>query len=182
MDDYKRLAYEMNLLHNFNPYRRATIGCQYNGVLICITTTITGELRREVPQVTPSVNGNSRDVKRHFRSTMIDLGLDWGIISPASIRLLHWFPWMMNWWPLYGNPGSKYAWPMKYSHKIYRIYLWCFANEDQVHDVFEKALQQRERTTGRFPALNVLLYLGSTEIKLFLSNSGCAGHCIWCVR
>jgi DNA-binding transcriptional LysR family regulator len=40
-------------------------------------------------------------------------------------------------------------------------------------DVFEKALQQHDL---RLSALNVLLYLGSTEsIKLFLSNSDCMG-------
>jgi DNA-binding transcriptional LysR family regulator len=85
LDDYKRLAYEMNLLHN-----------AYTGELrLGASTTIAqyvlppllGSFIEKFPQVKLSLfNGNSRDVETALQEHRIDLGLVEGIVRLPQLK------------------------------------------------------------------------------------------------
>ena len=170
LDDYKRLAYEMNLLHN-----------AYTGELrLGASTTIAqyvlppllGSFIEKFPQVKLSLfNGNSRDVETALQEHRIDLGLVEGIVRLPQLKYTDFLDDELV---AIANSGSK----LRMSDEILpqdlpNIPLVLRERGSGTLDVFEKALQQHDL---RLSALNVLLYLGSTEsIKLFLSNSDCMG-------
>ncbi len=170
LDEYKRLAYEMNLLHN-----------AYTGELrLGASTTIAqyvlppllGSFIEKFPQVKLSLfNGNSRDVETALQEHRIDLGLVEGIVRLPQLKYTDFLDDELV---AIVNPGSK----LRMADEILpqdlpNIPLVLRERGSGTLDVFEKALQQHDL---RLSALNVLLYLGSTEsIKLFLSNSDCMG-------
>ncbi len=170
LDDYKRLDYEMHLLHN-----------ECSGELrLGASTTISqyvlppflARFIEKFPHVSLSLlNGNSRDVENALLEHRIDLGLVEGII-----RL----------------PNLKYSTFQKDElvAVVHTRSKLAKLDEISVYDLYNIPLVLRERGSGtldvletsllahniRLSDLNVRMYLGSTEsIKLFLENSECMG-------
>lgn len=170
LEAYKRLEYEMHLLHN-----------EYTGELkLGASTTIAqyvlppllANFIAKFPQVNLSLlNGNSRDIEVALQEHRIDLGLVEGIFRLPNLKYT---TFLEDELVAVVHTGSKLA------------LLEEIAPEDLVHiplvlrergsgtlDVFERALM---RHTLKLSSLNVLMYLGSTEsIKLFLEHTECMG-------
>ena len=172
LDDYKRLEYEMHLLHN-----------EYRGELrLGASTTIAqyvlppylGKFIAKCPEVTLSLlNGNSREVETALQEHRIDLGLVEGIFRLPNLR--------------YETFLSDELVAVVHTHSHLSSTL---PDEISVEDLLHIPLVLRERGSGtldvieralqgkgiRLSALQVLMYLGSTEsIKLFLEHAECMG-------
>lgn len=172
LDDYKRLEYEMHLLHN-----------EYRGELrLGASTTIAqyvlppylGKFIAKCPEVTLSLlNGNSREVETALQEHRIDLGLVEGIFRLPNLR--------------YETFLSDELVAVVHTHSHLSSTL---PGEISVEDLLHIPLVLRERGSGtldvieralqgkgiRLSALQVLMYLGSTEsIKLFLEHAECMG-------
>ncbi|WP_321426149.1 LysR family transcriptional regulator [uncultured Bacteroides sp.] len=170
LEDYKRLDYEMHLLHN-----------ECSGELrLGASTTISqyvlppllARFIEKFPQVSLSLlNGNSRDVENALQEHRIDLGLVEGIIRLPNLK--------------YTNFLDDELVAVVHTHsKLAKL------DEISVYDLYNMPLVLRERGSGtldvletsllrhniRLSDLNIKMYLGSTEsIKLFLENTDCMG-------
>lgn len=149
LEDYKRLEYEMHLLHN-----------EYTGGLkLGASTTIAqyvlppllASFIGKFPQVSLSLlNGNSREIEAALQEHRIDLGFVEGVL------------------------GSKLAVGEEITpDELFHLPLVLRERGSGTLDVFERALQQHNI---KLSSLQVLMYLGSTEsIKLFLEHTDCLG-------
>jgi DNA-binding transcriptional LysR family regulator len=170
LEDYKRLDYEMHLLHN-----------ECSGELrLGASTTISqyvlppllARFIEKFPQVSLSLlNGNSRDVENALQEHRIDLGLVEGIIRLPNLK--------------YTTFLDDELVAVVHTHsKLAKL------DEISVYDLYNVPLVLRERGSGtldvletsllrhniRLSDLNIKMYLGSTEsIKLFLENTDCMG-------
>lgn len=170
LEDYKRLDYEMHLLHN-----------ECSGELrLGASTTISqyvlppllARFIEKFPQVSLSLlNGNSRDVENALQEHRIDLGLVEGIIRLPNLK--------------YTTFLDDELVAVVHTHsKLAKL------DEISVYDLYNIPLVLRERGSGtldvletsllrhniRLSDLNIKMYLGSTEsIKLFLENTDCMG-------
>lgn len=170
MDDYKRLEYEMHLLHN-----------EYIGELkLGASTTIAqyvvppmlGRFISKFPQVNLSLlNGNSREIEIALQEHRIELGLVEGILRLPNLKYTSF---MEDELVAVIHTKSKLALPDEITPEdLYHIPLVLRERGSGTLDVFERALSQHEI---KLSSLNVLMYLGSTEsIKLFLEHTDCMG-------
>lgn len=170
LDDYKRLDYEMHLLHNecSGELRlgASTTISQY------VLPPVLARFIEKFPQVSLSLlNGNSRDVENALQEHRIDLGLVEG-----NLRL----------------PNLKYTTFLKdelvavvHTHsKLVKL------DEITLNELRQMPLVLRERGSGtldvfegsllshniKLSDLNIRMFLGSTEsIKLFLEHTDCMG-------
>ena len=153
LEDYKRLEYEMHLLHN-----------EYIGDLkLGASTTISqyvlppllANFIAKFPQVNLSLlNGNSREIEAALQEHRIDLGLVEGICRLPNLRYTTFLQ------------DELVA-------VVHTIPLVLRERGSGTLDVFERALSEHNM---KLSSLNVLLYLGSTEsIKLFLEHTDCIG-------
>lgn len=170
LDDYKRLDYEMHLLHNecSGELRlgASTTISQY------VLPPVLARFIEKFPQVSLSLlNGNSRDVENALQEHRIDLGLVEG-----NLRL----------------PNLKYTTFLKdelvavvHTHsKLVKL------DEITLNELCKMPLVLRERGSGtldvfegsllshniKLSDLNIRMFLGSTEsIKLFLEHTDCMG-------
>ena len=163
LEDYKRLEYEMHLLHN-----------EYIGDLkLGASTTISqyvlppllANFIAKFPQVNLSLlNGNSREIEAALQEHRIDLGLVEGICRLPNLRYT---TFLQDELVAVVHTGSKL------SEDLSRIPLVLRERGSGTLDVFERALSEHNM---KLSSLNVLLYLGSTEsIKLFLEHTDCIG-------
>lgn len=170
LDDYKRLDYEMHLLHN-----------ECSGELrLGASTTISqyvlppflARFIEKFPQVSLSLlNGNSRDVENALQEHRIDLGMVEGIIRLPNLKYTTFLE-------------DELVAVVHTRSKLAKL------DEITVDELRKIPLVLRERGSGtldvletsllfhniKLSDLNVRMYLGSTEsIKLFLENTDCMG-------
>ncbi|WP_349835143.1 LysR substrate-binding domain-containing protein, partial [Bacteroides fragilis] len=167
---YKRLEYEMHLLHN-----------EYIGDLkLGASTTISqyvlppllANFIAKFPQVNLSLlNGNSREIEAALQEHRIDLGLVEGICRLPNLRYT---TFLQDELVAVVHTGSKLSLPDEITPEdLSRIPLVLRERGSGTLDVFERALSEHNM---KLSSLNVLLYLGSTEsIKLFLEHTDCIG-------
>ena len=168
LEDYKRLEYEMHLLHN-----------EYTGGLkLGASTTIAqyvlppllASFIGKFPQVSLSLlNGNSREIEAALQEHRIDLGFVEGVF-----RLLRYTTFLEDELVAVVRTGSKLAVGEEITpDELFHLPLVLRERGSGTLDVFERALQQHNI---KLSSLQVLMYLGSTEsIKLFLEHTDCLG-------
>ena len=170
LESYKRLEYEMHLLHN-----------EYIGELkLGASTTIAqyvlppllATFIAKFPQVNLSLlNGNSREVEVALREHRIELGLVEGI---SRLPNLKYTTFLEDELVAVVHTGSKLALSEEIlPEDLPHIPLVLRERGSGTLDVFERALSQHAM---KLSSLHVLMYLGSTEsIKLFLEHTDCMG-------
>ena len=170
LEDYKRLEYEMHLLHN-----------EYIGDLkLGASTTISqyvlppllANFIAKFPQVNLSLlNGNSREIEAALQEHRIDLGLVEGICRLPNLRYT---TFLQDELVAVVHTGSKLSLPDEITPEdLSRIPLVLRERGSGTLDVFERALSEHNM---KLSSMNVLLYLGSTEsIKLFLEHTDSIG-------
>lgn len=170
LEDYKRLEYEMHLLHN-----------EYIGELrLGASTTIAqyvlppllGSFIGKFPQVSLSLmNGNSREIEAALQERCIDLGLVEGVARLPNMRYT---ALLEDELVAVVRTGSKLPIGDEIAPEELLDYPLVLRERGSgTLDVFEKSLQRHDI---RLSSLRVLMYLGSTEsIKLFLEHTDCLG-------
>lgn len=170
LEDYKRLEYEMHLLHN-----------EYTGELrLGASTTIAqyvlppllGSFIGKFPQVSLSLmNGNSREIEVALQERCIDLGLVEGVARLPNMRYT---ALLEDELVAVVRTGSKLPIGDEIAPEELLDYPLVLRERGSgTLDVFEKSLQRHDI---RLSSLRVLMYLGSTEsIKLFLEHTDCLG-------
>ena len=170
LEDYKRLEYEMHLLHN-----------EYTGELrLGASTTIAqyvlppllASFIKKFPQVNLSLmNGNSREIEAALQEHRIDLGLVEGVFRLPNLKYT---TFLEDELVAVTCTGSKLQVGEEITpEELLRIPLVLRERGSGTLDVFEKALQKHNI---KLSSLQVLMYLGSTEsIKLFLEHTDCMG-------
>ena len=172
LDAYKRLDYEMHLLHN-----------EYQGELrLGASTTIAqyvippflGSFIDKFPQVKLTLlNGNTREVETALQEHRIDLGLVEGIYRQPN---LHYDTFLKDELVAVVHVHSHLSMSLPDEitvEELMRVPLVLRERGSGTLDVIERALQEQG---VRLSALNIRMYLGSTEsIKLFLENAECMG-------
>lgn len=168
LEDYKRLEYEMHLLHN-----------EYTGGLKLGASTTIAQLPPllasfigKFPQVSLSLlNGNSREIEAALQEHRIDLGFVEGVFRLPNIRYT---TFLEDELVAVVRTGSKLAVGEEITpDELFHLPLVLRERGSGTLDVFERALQQHNI---KLSSLQVLMYLGSTEsIKLFLEHTDCLG-------
>lgn len=170
LDDYKKLEYEMHLLHN-----------EYIGELkLGASTTIAqyvlppllADFITKFPQVNLSLlNGNSREIEAALQEHRIDAGLVEGIFRLPNLKYTLF---LQDELVAVVHAHSKLDIQDEITpEELLNIPLVLRERGSGTLDVFERALLQHNM---KLAALNVLMYLGSTEsIKLFLEHTDCMG-------
>lgn len=170
LEDYKRLEYEMHLLHN-----------EYIGELkLGASTTIAqyvlpamlGSFIGKFPQVNMSLmNGNSREIEVALQEHRIDLGLVEGIFRLPNLKYT---TFLADELVAVIRTNSKLVVGEEITpEELLNLPLVLRERGSGTLDVFERALQ---RHNIKLSSLRVLMYLGSTEsIKLFLEHTDCLG-------
>lgn len=169
LEDYKRLEYEMHLLHN-----------EYTGGLKLGASTTTqyvlppllASFIGKFPQVSLSLlNGNSREIEAALQEHRIDLGFVEGVFRLPNIRYT---TFLEDELVAVVRTGSKLAVGEEITpDELFHLPLVLRERGSGTLDVFERALQQHNI---KLSSLQVLMYLGSTEsIKLFLEHTDCLG-------
>lgn len=172
LEDYKRLEYEMHLLHN-----------EYTGGLkLGASTTIAqyvlppllASFIGKFPQVSLSLlNGNSREIEAALQEHRIDLGFVEGVFRLPNTNIRY-TTFLEDELVAVVRTGSKLAVGEEITpDELFHLPLVLRERGSGTLDVFERALQQHNI---KLSSLQVLMYLGSTEsIKLFLEHTDCLG-------
>lgn len=170
LEGYKRLEYEMHLLHN-----------EYIGELkLGASTTIAqyvlpamlGSFIGKFPQVGLSLmNGNSREIEAALQEHRIDLGLVEGVFRLPNLKYT---TFLQDELVAVIRTNSKLAVGEEITpEELLDLPLVLRERGSGTLDVFERSLQQHNI---KLSSLKVLMYLGSTEsIKLFLEHTDCLG-------
>lgn len=168
LEDYKRLEYEMHLLHN-----------EYTGELkLGASTTIAqyvlpamlGGFIGKFPEVSLSLmNGNSREIEVALQEHRIDLGLVEGVFRLPNLKYT---TFLEDELVAVIRTNSKLPVGEEITpEELLDLPLVLRERGSGTLDVFERALQQHNI---KLSSLKVLMYLGSTEsIKLFLEHTDC---------
>lgn len=170
LEDYKRLEYEMHLLHN-----------EYTGELkLGASTTVAqyvlppmlASFISKFPQVSLSLmNGNSREIEIALQEHRIDLGLVEGVFRLPNLKYT---TFLEDELVTVIRTGSKLSVGDEITpDELRSLPLVLRERGSGTLDVFERALLQHNI---KLSSLQVLMYLGSTEsIKLFLEHTDCLG-------
>lgn len=170
LDDYKRLEYEMHLLHN-----------EYKGGLrLGASTTIAqyvlppllASFIKKFPHINLSLtNGNTRDIEATLQEHSIDLGLVEGVFRLPNLKYT---TFLEDELVAVTRTGSKLPVDDEITPEdLLNLPLVLRERGSGTLDVFERALLQHNI---KLSSLQVLIYLGSTEsIKLFLEHTDCLG-------
>lgn len=170
LEDYKRLEYEMHLLHN-----------EYTGELkLGASTTVAqyvlppllANFISKFPQVSLSLmNGNSREIEVALQEHRIDLGLVEGVFRLPNLKYT---TFLGDELVTVIRTGSKLPVGDEITpDELRNLPLVLRERGSGTLDVFERALLQHNI---KLSSLQVLMYLGSTEsIKLFLEHTDCLG-------
>ncbi len=170
LEDYKRLEYEMHLLHN-----------EYTGELrLGASTTVAqyvlppmlASFISKFPQVSLSLmNGNSREIEIALQEHRIDLGLVEGVFRLPNLKYT---TFLEDELVTVIRTGSKLSVGDEITpDELKKLPLVLRERGSGTLDVFERALLQHNI---KLSSLQVLMYLGSTEsIKLFLEHTDCLG-------
>lgn len=170
LEDYKKLEYEMHLLHNeyIGELRlgASTTLAQY------VLPPLLGNFIHRFSQVNLSLmNGNSREIETALLEHRIDLGLVEGIYRQPSLKYL---TFLEDELVAVVHVKSKLSLPDEITPEdLPNIPLVLRERGSGTLDVIERTLSGRGI---KLSSLHVLMYLGSTEsIKLFLENTDCMG-------
>lgn len=170
LEDYKRLEYEMHLLHNECTGElklgASTTIAQY------VLPPLLARFIDKSPQVSLSLlNGNSREIEDALQKHDIDLGLVEGIFRLPNLKYT---PFLEDELVAVVRTGSKLAIGDEITPEaLLHLPLVLRERGSGTLDVFERALLQHNI---KLSSLHVLMYLGSTEsIKLFLEHTDCLG-------
>lgn len=170
LEEYKRLEYEMHLLHN-----------EYTGELrLGASTTIAqyvlpamlGGFIGKFPKVSLSLmNGNSREIEAALQEHRIDLGLVEGVFRLPNLKYT---TFLEDELVAVIRTNSKLDVGEEItSEELPGLPLVLRERGSGTLDVFERSLL---RHNIKLSSLKVLMYLGSTEsIKLFLEHTDCLG-------
>lgn len=170
LEGYKRLEYEMHLLHN-----------EYTGELrLGASTTIAQYVLppllacfiKKFPQVNLSLmNGNSREIEVALQEHRIDLGLVEGIFRLPNLKYT---TFLEDELVAVVRTKSKLSIADEITpEELLNMPLVLRERGSGTLDVIERALSQHNI---KLSSLHVLMYLGSTEsIKLFLESTDCMG-------
>ncbi len=170
LDEYKKLDYEMNLLHNdFVGELRlgaSTTIAQY------VLPPILAQYIKRYPKVKLSLlNGNSRDIEEALQEHRIDLGLVEGTNRLPNLKYSKFLDdELVAVIPSDSRLTDKEEMTPQ---ELKNIPLVLREYGSGTLDVIEQALSRHHIRLGD---LHILMYLGSTEsIKLFLQNADCMG-------
>lgn len=170
LDEYKKLDYEMNLLHNdFVGELRlgaSTTIAQY------VLPPILAQYIKRYPKVKLSLlNGNSRDIEEALQEHRIDLGLVEGTNRLPNLKYSKFLDdELVAVIPSNSRLTDKEEITPQ---ELKNIPLVLREYGSGTLDVIEQALSRHQIRLGD---LHILMYLGSTEsIKLFLQNADCMG-------
>lgn len=170
IDDYKRLEYELNLLHNTHSGElrlgASTTISQYviPALLACFL--------EKFPNVRLSLlSGNTREIESALAEHRIDLGVVEGIQRTTGMKYM---PFMKDELVLITSNRSRLSRFDEISlYDLPGIPLVLRERGSGTLDVFESVLQQY---AIKLSSLNVQMFLGSTEsIKNYLEYSDCMG-------
>lgn len=170
LDAYKRLEYEMHLLHG-DYIGELKLGASTT-IAQYVLPPLLGNFIRKFPQVNLSLlNGNSREIETTLQEHRIDLGLVEGIFRLPNLKYT---TFLDDELVAIVHAQSKLSLPDEITPEdLQHIPLVLRERGSGTLDVFERALLQH---SIKLSSLNVLMYLGSTEsIKLFLENTDCMG-------
>lgn len=170
LDAYKRLEYEMHLLHG-DYIGELKLGASTT-IAQYVLPPLLGNFIRKFPQVNLSLlNGNSREIETALQEHRIDLGLVEGIFRLPNLKYT---TFLDDELVAIVHAQSKLSLPDEITPEdLQHIPLVLRERGSGTLDVFERALLQH---SIKLSSLNVLMYLGGTEsIKLFLENTDCMG-------
>ena len=171
LEDYKRLEYEMHLLHN--EYTGGLkLGASTTVAQYVLPPPLLASFIGKFPQVSLSLlNGNSREIEAALQEHRIDLGFVEGVFRLPNIRYT---TFLEDELVAVVRTGSKLAVGEEITpDELFHLPLVLRERGSGTLDVFERALQQHNI---KLSSLQVLMYLGSTEsIKLFLEHTDCLG-------
>lgn len=170
LDAYKRLEYEMHLLHG-DYIGELKLGASTT-IAQYVLPPLLGNFIRKFPQVDLSLlNGNSREIETALQEHRIDLGLVEGIFRLPNLKYT---TFLDDELVAIVHAQSKLSLPDEITPEdLQHIPLVLSERGSGTLDVFERALLQH---SIKLSSLNVLMYLGGTEsIKLFLENTDCMG-------
>ncbi len=170
MEDYKRLDYEMHLLHG-EYIGELRLGASTTIAQYVLPPLLANFISR-FPQVNLSLlNGNSRHIETALQEHRIDLGLVEGIFRLPNLKYT---PFLQDELVAVIHCKSKLSVEDEIApDDLPQIPLVLRERGSGTLDVFERALSEHGL---KFSSLNVLMYLGSTEsIKLFLEHANCMG-------
>lgn len=170
LDDYKKLEYEMHLLHN-----------QYTGELrLGASTTISqyvlppllAQFAEKFPQISLSLlNGNSREIETALQEHRIDMGLVEGIVRQPTLRYTAFLHDELV--AVVHTKSKLVALDEITLEELQSVPLVLRERGSGTLDVFETALQAHNL---KLSSLRVNMYLGSTEsIKSYLEYTDCMG-------
>lgn len=170
LEDYKRLEYEMHLLHN-ECTGELKLGASTTIAQYVLPPLLAGFIKK-FPQVSLSLtNGNSREVEAALQAHSIDLGLVEGVLRLPNLKYTTFLEDELVAVVRTGSnlPVGDEIIP----EDLLNLPLVLRERGSGTLDVFERALLQHHI---KLSSLQVLLYLGSTEsIKLFLEHTDCIG-------
>lgn len=170
LDEYKRLEYEMHLLHN--EYRGELRLGASSTIAQYVLPPLLASFIAKFPQIGLSLlSGNSREVEMALQEHRIDLGLVEGVFRLPNLKYT---PFLEDELVAVVHSRNRLSLPDEITPRdLLNIPLVLRERGSGTLDVIERALLQHDI---KLSSLQVLMYLGSTEsIKLFLENSDCMG-------
>lgn len=170
LDDYKKLAYEMHLLHH-EYISELRLGASTTIAQYVIPPLLAGFISK-FPQVNLSLlNGNSREIEAALLDHRIDLGLVEGVFRLSGLKYT---PFWRDELVAVIRTGNQLGLPDEITpQELQHIPLVLRERGSGTLDVFERALSHHNIKLSGLP---VLMYLGSTEsIKRFIEQTDCLG-------
>lgn len=163
LDEYKRLEYEMHLLHN--EYRGELRLGASSTIAQYVLPPLLASFIAKFPHISLSLlSGNSREVETALQEHRIDLGLVEGVFRLPNLKYTSF---LEDELVAVVHTRSRLSLPDEITPKdLINIPLVLRERGSGTLDVIERALMQHDI---KLSSLQVLMYLGSTEsIKLFL--------------
>lgn len=170
LEDYKRLEYEMHLLHN--EYKGGLKLGASSTISQYVLPLLLASFIKKFPHISLSLtNGNTREIETALQEHNIDLGLVEGVFRLPNLKYT---TFLEDELVAVIRTGSKLPVGDEITpEELLNLPLVLRERGSGTLDVFERALLQHNI---KLASLQVLIYLGSTEsIKLFLEHTDCLG-------
>lgn len=170
LEDYKRLEYEMHLLHN--EYKGGLKLGASSTISQYVLPPLLASFIKKFPHISLSLtNGNTREIETALQEHNIDLGLVEGVFRLPNLKYT---TFLEDELVAVIRTGSKLPVGDEITpEELLNLPLVIRERGSGTLDVFERALLQHNI---KLASLQVLIYLGSTEsIKLFLEHTDCLG-------
>lgn len=170
LEDYKRLEYEMHLLHN--EYKGGLKLGASSTISQYVLLPLLASFIKKFPHISLSLtNGNTREIETALQEHNIDLGLVEGVFRLPNLKYT---TFLEDELVAVIRTGSKLPVGDEITpEELLNLPLVLRERGSGTLDIFERALLQHNI---KLASLQVLIYLGSTEsIKLFLEHTDCLG-------